>query len=129
MEFNELIEVLQHCGKPGSDCHNCKMYQYSASCLKKLCNEAADTLESQQKRIAELEAADRWIPVTERLPEKNGRYLVVTNRNQMIVNYSVEHQMFNCHDSFSPLEAMKLHLDCTHWMSLPVPPKEEGSDG
>ena len=32
MELNELIEVLRHCGKPGSDCHSCKMYSYSASC-------------------------------------------------------------------------------------------------
>lgn len=43
--------------------------------------QAANLLEAQQKRIAELEAAlreqeeRRWIPVAERLPEKNGEYI------------------------------------------------------
>ena len=37
---------------------------------------AADALEAAEKRIAELEAAQRWIPVKERLPDDVGSYLV-----------------------------------------------------
>lgn len=88
MEIKELIEVLQHCGNPRSDCHNCKMYRYSAGCLKKLCKEAAAALESQQFRIDALESERqawlhdqetyRWIPVTERLPKSEKRVLILT---------------------------------------------------
>ena len=37
---------------------------------------AADALEAVDKRAKELEAAQRWIPVTERLPDDVGSYLV-----------------------------------------------------
>lgn len=67
----------------------------------------------------------KWIPVTERLPEKSGEYLIARSRHQLCVHYSAEHQMFNCHDTFSPGDAVKVHLDCTHWMPLPEPPKGE----
>ena len=33
-------------------------------------------LDAARARIAELEAARRWVPVGERLPEKRGEYLV-----------------------------------------------------
>lgn len=54
----------------------------TAACYQNLMLEAADTIESQQKRIAELEAAlreqeeRRWIPVTERRP--NGECLAIS---------------------------------------------------
>lgn len=37
---------------------------------------AAAALEAANRRIAELEAAQRWIPVEERLPDDVGSYLV-----------------------------------------------------
>ena len=37
---------------------------------------AADALEAAEKRIAELEAAQRWIPVSERLPEPEMNVLI-----------------------------------------------------
>lgn len=60
-------------------------------------------------------AAPRWIPVTERLPEENGDYLVVMNVRGV------------------PTRAVRPYLNgwryceafpVTHWMPLPLPPKE-----
>ncbi|MBQ9166923.1 MAG: DUF551 domain-containing protein [Oscillospiraceae bacterium] len=62
MKTNELVEklrnVMPHC------------WSKIRKKLEDIADEIADTLESQQKRIAELEAERRWIPVTERLPDK-----------------------------------------------------------
>ena len=60
MEVNELIRELRNRGlQNGSTLgHHSGLYEV-----------AADALEIQQKRIAELEKQRRWIPVTERLPD------------------------------------------------------------
>lgn len=65
--------------------------------------------------------AVKWIPVTERLPDKSGDYLVWTVwDNCTNLEYSVVHKAFNASDSI-PNDAEIL---CTHWMPLPEPPKE-----
>lgn len=55
-----------------------------ADCDRQLC-EAEDKILALNKRIKELEAQlekHRWIPVSERLPEKTGEYQVVRKINQ-----------------------------------------------
>lgn len=64
----KLIESLRHCTASEGDCRSCPHYTHDSGCLDRLHIEAADLLESQQKRIAELEEKNRWSPVTERLP-------------------------------------------------------------
>lgn len=65
-------------------------------------------------------AAPRWIPVTERLPEKVGDYLVRIddnlrpNRAIKILPY------FHSHGWMSESKQFPV----THWMPLPQPPKE-----
>ena len=57
------------------------------------------------------DAAQRWIPVTERLPEKTGKYLVsVKNGNVYAGTFSAYEGAFNC--------------AATAWMELPEPYKE-----
>ena len=58
MKTNEMIAGLRKLCGQGSE------YR------RTVCRLAADTLEAQQKRIEELEAERRWIPVTE--PVKEG---------------------------------------------------------
>ena len=126
METKELIDTLQVCADHDIICPACPRYEKykyggTAECYEKLMLEAADTIESQQKRIAELEAAlreqeeRRWIPVTERLPkakdaDKYGRVLVMELGMMSLVNYRGP---INYPDKFP------------YWMPLPEPPKED----
>lgn len=67
------------------------------------------------KRVADVlrrvEPKEDWIPVTERLPEKTGKYLVsVKNGNVYAGTFSAYEGAFNC--------------AATAWMELPEPYKE-----
>lgn len=65
-------------------------------------------------------AALKWISVEERLPEESGKYLVYTYDDHIIdAYYSEEAGKWR---SYSVVVADKRF---THWMPLPMPPKEE----
>ncbi len=75
-----------------------------------------------RKQIEELEAKSKWIPVTERLPEKEGRYLCVVR-----IGYksgAVYVKVMNGDRHGFSLEHI-YNDDVTHWMPLPEPPKGE----
>ena len=86
--------------------------------------------------IQGMKAAQRWIPVSERLPENSGRYLVTRGHNACgalwnrvyIVNYSdlmrlkTEKIFWQGNVGKSDFEAL---FDVTAWMPLPEPHKEE----
>lgn len=56
MSNEELIKALRKCGKAGTDrCWDCGYYDREPWCEAALANDAADALESAEKRIAELE--------------------------------------------------------------------------
>ena len=87
--------------------------------------QAANLLEAQQKRIAELEAAlreqeeRRWIPVTERLPDDSipsTFYLCYWNGYIRVCKYWRARKVF---------ELRGKTVKVTHWMPLPEPPKED----
>lgn len=61
----------------------------------------------------EVNALPKWIPVTERLPDKPGIYAVWTAKG------------FGNHLSTSYFDGDSWSLRITHWMPLPEPPKEE----
>lgn len=63
----------------------------------------------------ELVEPERWIPVTERLPEKEGLYLVAV-RNDHERRYS-KTAWYHGHGNWF------LRQKVTHWMPLPEPPK------
>ena len=73
-------------------------------------------IETRDKRVAELEAAQRWIPVSERLPEENVTVLVVTKRNR---NPVVAWMRLG----FWRSRGVDFALSVTHWMPLPQPPE------
>lgn len=70
--------------------------------------------------IVDEPAAILWVPVAERLPEKSGDYLVVTECGVcMTMTYSAMHRAFNAFDSE---ETPKVAIACTYWMPLPEVP-------
>lgn len=71
--------------------------------------------------IDNLPAADvverpKWNKTSEKLPDKQGTYLICTNRRKVIsAPFAVGFQRFNGYAGRS----------CTHWMNTPEPPAEE----
>jgi len=67
-------------------------------------------------RISELEEAQRWIPCSERMPQKNDRYFVAFVTNSFtymsVARYSTKLFEFD-------------QAGITHWMPLPPPPSSE----
>lgn len=112
MEINELIRELRHRGLHNGSTlgHHGGIYEV-----------AADALEIQQKRIAELEKQQRWIPVTERKPEPGVRVLVTYGPfvGEAYLTQSGHFTRYK-YDEDNWCFAYK----ATHWMPLPEPPME-----
>jgi hypothetical protein len=97
---------------------------------------AADRLEAADNRVKELEAAQRWIPVEERLPDDVGSYLVYYHEwsnGDFLPKYDdyrirVMRFMNNgkwcmpvCTDKRCEADTNR---EVTHWQKLPQPPQK-----
>jgi len=105
-----------------------------------------------QQRIAELEAEidhltahdaterqdDKWIPVSERLPETDGQYIGYTNTGlvgthwlvdgHFVVTYSCERNWLTTPTSWILESASGGDVYVTHWMPLPESPNDTQTD-
>lgn len=122
-----LIGLRGHAKRLGCDdrcpCYDADNRGY-ATCSEELAEKAADAIEElqgqidgwiEQERKALLKSVPKWIPVTERCPEKSGDYLVFDDCRNLYVNewhYLLKKWQYD--DS-----------RITHWMPLPEPPKED----
>ena len=116
----------------------------SLSCMGVIEGRAAAALESllaenaeKDKRIAELEEAQRWIPVSERLPENVGSYLIYYHEwsNGDFLpkydDYRIRVMRFMNNGKWCmPVCADKrceadTNREVTHWMHLPEPPRKD----
>ena len=75
----------------------------------------ADFCVAQGEELSRLKAQQRWIPVTERLPEESGRYLTRERFGTDILSYEVLKTKGKWKTKYK---------DVTHWMPLPERPKE-----
>ena len=94
-------------------------FDYAAYCKpygESLRNEARNNLEEY---IAELEDAQRWVPVSERLPKENAPVLVLTVLGGMFVDFIHGKSVVTGNPDFYELDIE----DVTHWMPLPTPPE------
>jgi hypothetical protein len=67
----------------------------------------------------------KWIPVSERLPEEEGTYLVFTESGCVTTaRWYAERDMKNYRGEFIRHVMGSFHRRATHWMPLPEPPKE-----
>ena len=73
--------------------------------------------------------ASKWIPVTERLPEKVGKYLAVTKscfkKGETYIQLLWYGAKSGFHYSDPDFGCMKMNKWVTHWMPLPQPPEGE----
>lgn len=132
---NELLAELRGCGET-LDCRGCKRANSPVLC-QSLVAEAADMLQEYVDRCARyanevmgLREKQRWIPVTERLPSKNGSYIVHCDDScepsderiwgdSVVVEASWFFRAWSWNEN-----ANEYDLDgiVTHWMSLPPAP-------
>lgn len=93
--------------------------------------QAADAIEDLSKTLDEEVEINTalgcnmpvWIPVTERLPEESGHYLIYVIGGEFkqwsMVTMAYYHKRFYYDDMEDNFDQI------THWMPLPQPPKEE----
>ena len=75
----------------------------------------------------DFEQKQKWIPVTERLPENEGTYIVFTKSGCVTTaRWYPERDFCNYRGEFIRHELGRFHRNATNWMPLPDPPKEEG---
>lgn len=94
-------------------------FDYAAYCKpygEALRNEARNNLEEY---IAELEAAQRWIPVSERLPELDQDVLAIVEGDIVTGHF---YQQWDGEIYFSSDDEGAMMV-ATHWMPLPQPPE------
>ena len=115
MTKDEIVKALQACGR--GCCDDCVCFQKMWSCKEKNVG-AADLIEQQAARIAELEAkVPRWIPVTEKIPPDQEEVLVLTRSKNGVQNvdkgyWAIDHFIH------------RGRAVVTHWMPLPGWPEE-----
>lgn len=132
MTKDEITRALRICGN-SRKCTECPLGD-DKFCLHIMTTCAADLIEQQKARIAELKAkAPRWIPVEERLPENGVPVLV----NYIGNNYGKYHPDaiavwtdYGCFWWEGSLEDCyaEVAMPITHWMPLPGWP-EDVKDG
>lgn len=115
MTTNEIIAGLRKLSGQGSE------YR------RTVCRLAADTIEAQQKRIAELEEERRWIPVTERMPENDNQVLAIVSGRWENITFDHAYELA----SWSAEEGWIMEAwpelenpEVTHWKPLPESVKE-----
>ena len=96
---------------------------------------AAAALEAADRRIAELEAAQRWIPVSEKLPEQDGSYLVI-DESENVFNSTFDgicgdngefgewSAIYDQHTLGYLESEWNSYSGITHWQHLPQPPEK-----
>lgn len=78
----------------------------------------ADFCVAQGEELSKLKEQQRWIPVTERLPEDDDDVLIMSSGSISMGYYSVYNEYWADYINV-------YYDDVTHWMPLPKAPKEE----
>ena len=68
-----------------------------------------------RKQIEEMEAKNKWIPVSERLPERGQEVIIYTG--------NIQKPTVLAYQFWNPKYDTWAHV--THWMPLPTPPEGE----
>lgn len=97
-------------------------YDGTYFCIQNMANDALAYIQQLEAQIP------KWISVEERLPEKQGDYIVLYSFGETNVQRFAGVMYFIRYDERPHFENDGLYgLHVTHWMSLPEPPKEAGA--
>ena len=138
--YDDLVKQLRYCAD-ATTCRNCLWK--TECCPTDMQKKAADAIEELRKAVLRLENESgiydelptvyiyptKWIPVTERLPNCNGCYLVwrphFFGGEIGMPSICYFDGTNTWHDSYGVDFTRILHSeDVTHWMPLPEPPKD-----
>jgi len=82
-DIEKVKETLKICREktklPLATCDGCSL-ENDDNCIGWLFENSLAIIEQQQAELAELKEANRWIPVSEKLPEEDGRYFCLIHR-------------------------------------------------
>lgn len=137
--YEELIKALRDCTNPDKCCEDCDFFNkcYKSTEHFLIEEQAADAIEDLEKCLAitllEYQKANnkllmteeyvkqknRWIPVTEQLPEHSGDYLVYSVGGNWKQLSTIEIAFWNDKNFI-----VQSFFAVTHWMPLPELPKE-----
>ena len=121
MTNKEVVHALRCCasGESEEECPFTKKYGCDG------CPEvSADLIERLTAENAALREKQRWIPVTERMPELEVPVLVLDRRGNMIVR-TLRRLVSDKEAVFRP-DGLAPRKNITHWMPLPEAPEEGG---
>ena len=116
----EGIKELRKSSESTTNC--CCAVQTTNEWYKLLMREAADQIERDQKEIAALREKQQWIPVTERMPERDIQ-VIGWYKDNPFSQYRLGVVAWNG-NGWVFVYAHRYVTDVTHWMTLPEPPKE-----
>ena len=83
MKNKEIVQALRQCAK--SDCSSCGMCPIfpDRECVEHLATAAASLIERLTAENAALREKQRWIPVTERLPDERDAVIILLKDGQV----------------------------------------------
>ena len=126
--YDELVKRLRNCSTEAAPCKTCDMTE-DGSCSDTLMKQAADAIENMSEAYDKLSRhmddlaalMPRWIPVTERLPEKDGTFITAYSKGGVSQNW----YMTFLHGGGKWYQNSEDTGEVTHRMPLPEPPKED----
>lgn len=120
MTDKKIVQALRRC-QFGAPCARCPAVSYK-NCMDEMHKCAADLIERLTAENAALREKQRWIPVTERMPELEVPVLVLDRRGNMIVR-TLRRLVSDKEAVFRP-DGLAPRKNITNWMPLPEAPEE-----
>ena len=146
MKETDIVQALRCCAE--GECKNCAMHEDKQRCQENLLDKAAEAIERLTAENAALREKQRWIPVTERMPEERVLVNVVwVNRAPEPYYERIKNVPFSGTACFyrenwywdSPVvldmlaeygeddsDLVDEAVEITNWMPLPEAPEEGG---
>ena len=146
MKETDIVQALRCCAE--GECKDCAMHEDKQRCQENLLDKAAEAIERLTAENAALREKQRWIPVTERMPEERVLVNVVwVNRAPEPYYERIKNVPFSGTACFyrenwywdSPVvldllaeygkdasDLVDEAVEITNWMPLPEAPEEGG---
>ena len=120
MKETDIVQALRCCAE--GECKDCAMHEDKQRCQENLLDKAAEAIERLTAENTALREKQRWIQVTERLPERDVQVLGWYKDNPFS-QYRPEVVAWNG-NGWVFVYAHRYVTNVTHWMPLPKAPED-----